>query len=87
MLENLCYYLKGVWLLVIIEGFDLILLELVCETEVIPKPSKGLQCKEYYKPLPKCILKVSNEIIEQVSFNYVGTLITEDAKYRKEIKR
>ena len=40
------------------------------------------------KENPRCILKVKDQIIRQVSsFNYLGSLITDDARCVKEIKR
>ena len=38
--------------------------------------------------ISRCSLKVKDQIIMQVSaFNYLGSTITEDARYMKEIKR
>ena len=40
------------------------------------------------KDIPRCSLKVKDQIIKQVSaFNYLGSTITEDARCKKEIKR
>ena len=40
------------------------------------------------KNIPRCSLKVKDQIIKQVSaFNYLGSTITEDARCMKEIKR
>ena len=40
------------------------------------------------KDIPRCSLKVKDQIIKQVSaFNYLGSTITEDARSMKEIKR
>ena len=40
------------------------------------------------KDIPRCSLKVKDQIIKQVSaFNYLGSTITEDARCMKEIKR
>ena len=40
------------------------------------------------KQIPRCVLKVKNQTIKQVSsFNYLGSTITEDARCEKEIKR
>ena len=40
------------------------------------------------KQIPKCVVKVKNQTIKQVSsFNYLGSTITEDARCDKEIKR
>ena len=40
------------------------------------------------KDIPRCSLKVKDQIIKQVSaFNYLGSTITEDARWMKEIKR
>ena len=39
------------------------------------------------KDIPRCSLKVKDQIIKQVSaFNYLGSIITEDARCMKEIK-
>ena len=40
------------------------------------------------RDIPRCSLKVKDQIINQVStFNYLGTTITEDARCMKEIKK
>ena len=40
------------------------------------------------KDIPRCSLKVKDQIIKQVSaFNYLGSTITEEARCMKEIKR
>ena len=40
------------------------------------------------KDIPRCSLKVKDQIINQVSaFNYLGSTITEDARCMKEINR
>ena len=40
------------------------------------------------KDIPRCSLKVKDQIINQVSaFNYLGSTITEDARCMKDIKR
>ena len=40
------------------------------------------------KDIPRCSLKVKDQIIKQVSaFNYLSSTITEDARCMKEIKR
>ena len=37
---------------------------------------------------PKCILKVNDQIIKQAtSFNYLGSIITEDARCVNEVKQ